>query len=36
MSLFISYHLETDVKEHMGIETFWVNLGAGVAASPSF
>lgn len=27
MSLFISYHLETDVKEHMGIETFWVNLG---------
>lgn len=28
MSLLTSHHLhEADVKEHMGIETFWVNLG---------
>lgn len=28
MSLLTSHHLlKTNVKEHMGIETFWVNLG---------
>lgn len=27
-SLLTSHHLfETNVKEHMGIETFWINLG---------
>lgn len=35
VNLLTSYHLlETDVKEHRGIYTFWVNLGGLLLPSP--